>query len=77
MDRHHETDHEEPSFALPLPGIAGMQSISGLMLFDNRPEESGRATGAVRPTITRNDPCLCGSGRKYRKCCRPKLEKKG
>jgi hypothetical protein len=23
----------------------------------------------------RNDPCLCGSGRKYKKCCQPWLEK--
>lgn len=21
------------------------------------------------PKIGRNDPCLCGSGRKYKKCC--------
>ncbi|MEK6589771.1 MAG: SEC-C metal-binding domain-containing protein [Nitrospinota bacterium] len=23
-------------------------------------------------TIGRNDPCLCGSGKKYKKCCLPK-----
>lgn len=27
--------------------------------------ESGRST----PKIGRNDPCPCGSGRKYKKCC--------
>jgi hypothetical protein len=26
-------------------------------------------------TPGRNDPCLCGSGRKFKKCCLPKIEK--
>ena len=26
--------------------------------------------------IGRNDPCPCGSGKKYKKCCYDKLEKK-
>lgn len=25
--------------------------------------------------LSRNDPCFCGSGKKYKKCCLPKLEK--
>lgn len=25
--------------------------------------------GRIRPKIGRNDPCSCGSGRKYKKCC--------
>ena len=24
--------------------------------------------------IGRNDPCICGSGKKYKKCCLPKVE---
>jgi uncharacterized protein YecA (UPF0149 family) len=23
----------------------------------------------VSPKIGRNDPCICGNGRKYKKCC--------
>ena len=23
----------------------------------------------VKPKIQRNDPCSCGSGKKYKKCC--------
>ncbi|MEK7762276.1 MAG: SEC-C metal-binding domain-containing protein, partial [Nitrospirota bacterium] len=23
----------------------------------------------ARPTIGRNDPCPCGSGKKFKKCC--------
>ena len=30
----------------------------------NRPGPDGRST-----KIGRNDPCPCGSGRKYKKCC--------
>lgn len=25
----------------------------------------------------RNDPCLCGSGKKYKKCCEEKYSRKG
>lgn len=25
-------------------------------------------------TVNRNDPCPCGSGKKYKKCCLPKLD---
>jgi uncharacterized protein len=37
----------------------------------------GGVTGTVRrkePKIGRNEPCPCGSGKKYKKCC---LEKGG
>jgi len=27
-----------------------------------------------KKTIGRNDPCPCGSGKKYKKCCYPKYE---
>lgn len=26
-----------------------------------------------RPPLGRNDPCVCGSGRKYKKCCKGKV----
>lgn len=29
-----------------------------------------RFTVQVEPTAGRNDPCPCGSGNKYKKCCR-------
>ncbi len=29
------------------------------------------AVAALRPKVGRNDPCPCGSGRKYKKCCLP------
>ncbi len=30
------------------------------------------APGAVQVKVGRNDPCPCGSGKKYKKCCLPK-----
>jgi uncharacterized protein YecA (UPF0149 family) len=27
------------------------------------------AEAKARPAVGRNDPCPCGSGRKYKKCC--------
>ena len=32
--------------------------------------------GALSVTLGRNDPCWCGSGRKYKKCHLPEEEKK-
>jgi preprotein translocase subunit SecA len=33
------------------------------------PKGGGRAAGSKGGKIGRNDPCTCGSGRKYKKCC--------
>lgn len=30
---------------------------------------SGKSSAAENPKISRNAPCICGSGRKYKKCC--------
>ncbi|HUT75007.1 MAG TPA: SEC-C metal-binding domain-containing protein [Armatimonadota bacterium] len=30
---------------------------------------SGSAERSSGPKVGRNDPCPCGSGRKYKKCC--------
>jgi hypothetical protein len=45
------------------------------------PERHGRSSSLQRPLpprretikVGRNDPCPCGSGRKYKFCCLPKL----
>ncbi|MCK5064344.1 MAG: preprotein translocase subunit SecA, partial [Candidatus Fermentibacteraceae bacterium] len=36
-----------------------------------RPQDGGRQSTVVRdqPKVGRNDPCPCGSGKKYKKCC--------
>ena len=42
---------------------------------DKRPGKvSGQKTIQKRKKVGRNDPCPCGSGKKYKKCCYPKYE---
>jgi preprotein translocase subunit SecA len=36
---------------------------------DNRSEEDGGKTVKNNDKIGRNDPCPCGSGKKYKQCC--------
>ena len=40
------------------------EDISALTLTVNKP-----TTQIVKKTPERNDPCTCGSGKKYKKCC--------
>lgn len=40
------------------------ESIEALLAFVNKGE-----TVIVDKTPARNDPCLCGSGKKFKKCC--------
>jgi len=35
----------------------------------NRPLREGPAPIKAGPKVGRNDPCPCGSGKKYKKCC--------
>jgi hypothetical protein len=35
-------------------------------------QRSSAAPARAKPKIGRNDPCPCGSGKKYKKCCLPK-----
>lgn len=39
----------------------------------------GPAGGVIstRPLIRDNEPCVCGSGRKWRKCCQQAFENEG
>ena len=45
-------------------------------LTDNRPGEVNKQITVKRSSkkVGRNDPCPCGSGKKYKKCCYPKYE---
>lgn len=42
----------------------GVEDITGLDAMLNKPKPV-----VVTKTPNRNDPCLCGSGKKYKKCC--------
>ena len=58
---------EEPT---PAPRIMGAPLRSKYKMITNRDE-----SGPVKPVkrdkekVGRNDPCPCGSGKKYKRCC--------
>jgi preprotein translocase subunit SecA len=42
---------------------------------DNRPGKTSKQSTVTKGLkVGRNDPCPCGSGKKYKKCCYPKYE---
>jgi SEC-C motif-containing protein len=41
----------------------------GERVADQRPHGSSSPARQSAPKIGRNDPCSCGSGKKYKKCC--------
>ena len=69
-------------FSVITDAIAEMEWWASFHPEDSRPKKSSRPAPAVSPTtpciqptparrtkIGRNDPCPCGSGKKYKKCC--------
>jgi preprotein translocase subunit SecA len=48
------------------PALAGAAPARGIQRLD------GAEGGTARGKVGRNDPCPCGSGKKYKKCCYPK-----
>ena len=63
-------------FALPTPRIEtvrnrGRENDAALPESGNNPHLSKGADGNAPGKIGRNDPCPCGSGKKYKKCCAP------
>ena len=60
--------------AAPRPVVAPRPSprpSSGVTLSRGTPERRPEAQRSG-PKVGRNDPCHCGSGKKYKKCCLPK-----
>lgn len=55
--------------------LAGLAAATQLLYNRLRPRRMRKArvqsaaTRASRPKIGRNDPCYCGSGKKYKRCC--------
>ncbi|MGI5823430.1 MAG: preprotein translocase subunit SecA [Dethiobacteria bacterium] len=66
---HVKVDQAPPSrrqAAAPLPAV-GAAAAGGAG--KARPEKGAPAARAAKGKIGRNDPCPCGSGKKYKKCC--------
>jgi hypothetical protein len=59
----YEFDEQDFLGPAPLPG-----AWSPHRLADDLPDESGTVRHEM-PRVGRNDPCPCGSGKKYKKCC--------
>ena len=46
-----------------------MQGKDGMMLTKKQLSEPYAEPVRTEPKIGRNEPCACGSGKKYKKCC--------
>ena len=56
------------------PDAMAVYAGMGRALYEARLEDEGPRAGAAGPAAAadipgRNEPCLCGSGKKYKKCC--------
>lgn len=49
--------------------IATFQKVNGAWYFKDGKPQSGTTVKHETPKTGRNDPCTCGSGKKYKKCC--------
>jgi len=59
----------------PLQAPIQTQKNQVQSLSDNRPGNVSKQQTVRKGTkVGRNDPCPCGSGKKYKKCCYPKFE---
>jgi SEC-C motif-containing protein len=61
-ERAEEAMHEKSEF----------QQIDGRWFFSRSVREGPAPVVSAHPKVGRNDPCPCGSGKKYKHCCLPK-----
>ena len=58
----------KPNYGLPgVPDFSGL--LDSQLSREPRPALSGKTYVRDTPKIGRNDPCICGSGKKYKRCC--------
>lgn len=62
------------TFRSLFPDALAVYAGMGRAIYEARLQEEGQEAGLARPAAAadlpgRNDPCPCGSGRKYKKCC--------
>jgi hypothetical protein len=60
-------ESEAQSYADQFMGV--WQKIDGALTWLERQEKVQREMKSVGGRLNRNDPCVCGSGRKQKKCC--------
>jgi preprotein translocase subunit SecA len=69
-----QVSREAAQEAAPRPAprpVAAPRPASGVTLHRGTPERRPEAARSGQK-VGRNDPCHCGSGKKYKKCCLPK-----
>ncbi len=67
-----DTGPSSPPLEQAYKRIVKEASAPPLSLFTNRPAHlvhSGSTMRRAAPRVGRNDPCPCGSGKKYKRCC--------
>jgi preprotein translocase subunit SecA len=74
LERRHrnvEIRESRPVFAIPQAGAAEAPAQNEREMYTNSPDGAPKVETVRReePKIGRNDPCPCGSGKKYKKCC--------
>ncbi len=74
LERRHyanETRESRPAFTLPQAAADGPKPMEDREMYANSPDGAPKIETYKReqPKIGRNDPCPCGSGKKYKKCC--------
>jgi preprotein translocase subunit SecA len=70
--KHFEGEMRESRPAFVMPSAAeGPAPMSEREMYANSPDGAPKVETYKRdqPKIGRNDPCPCGSGKKYKKCC--------
>jgi preprotein translocase subunit SecA len=64
---HQHLVHEEKS---QFDGVKSSHSEEGAQSYEGQlPEQAAATYKREEPKVGRNDPCPCGSGKKYKKCC--------
>ncbi|MCL1919491.1 MAG: preprotein translocase subunit SecA [Kiritimatiellaeota bacterium] len=48
---------------------SAVQNFDAMLASMDKPQETKSLPAAAAKTVGRNDPCPCGSGKKYKKCC--------
>jgi uncharacterized protein len=66
---HHPDKVDEPLTQTERAELVAMIPAAAHRLFHYWIEKAQTENTASKPKIGRNDPCPCGSGKKYKKCC--------
>lgn len=64
-----DPDDEPPPLLPDLPEVAGAEGGCAESCSEGGGARDGGAGGCGRKKTPPNDPCVCGSGTKYKRCC--------